>query len=143
VQYFNRFGPMHRNVLVLGLFLALAVRLLVPSGFMPVFAQGSLSIVPCSGLGPIEPIAAGMSGSSHHMDAGTTRHPGKEQGGKAEAPCAFAGTAMPAVGGADPAQLAAALVAILILGFARTSLAAPRRPARLRPPLRGPPVPAC
>jgi len=127
---------MHCNLVVLGLLLAVAARLLVPSGFMPVFEQGLLSIVPCSGVGPV----AGKMGASHHMDAGTNHQSDKEQGGRAEAPCVFAGTAMPVIGGADPAQVAAALVAIFILGFAPTIVAAPSRPNRLRPPLRGPPV---
>lgn len=59
---------------------------------------------------------------------------------KGEGMCAFSALSFASLGGADPIQLALALLFILAAGFAATVQPAPRRSAHLRPPLRGPPA---
>lgn len=114
----------------LALAAALALRLLVPAGFMPTVADGRVTLTLCSGVQPAAPMAA-MPGMAHHDDGS----------GTAEAPCAYADLALPALGSADPALLAAALAFVVALAMRRAIPLAPRASARLRPPLRGPPLP--
>lgn len=122
----------HAGLAWLVVMLALAMKLLVPAGFMPVLGTNGVTIVICSGSGPMTMTMAmpGMAtpGGDHDAPA------------KHDAPCAFAGLAAPSLGGADVIQLAIALAAILALGVLFTPLA--QRPvwAFLRPPLRGPPA---
>jgi hypothetical protein len=126
----------YRAAAALVVALALVVRVLVPAGFMPMVDRGGISIVLCTGTGP-QTVSMAMPG----MDHGAEHGPAKHDGGKPEAPCAFAGLSAPALGGADPALLLGALLFILLAGWApvrRPAVAAPR----LRPPLRGPPLPA-
>ncbi|QDH34014.1 DUF2946 family protein [Porphyrobacter sp. YT40] len=114
--------------------LALAVKALVPAGYM-ISSNGErfLTVTICadaSGTPKQMRIAIPMKddGKSDHSEAAD-----KSQ------PCAFSGLGHAALGGADPVLLAAALAFILLVGLA--PLRAP--PARdihfLRPPLRGPP----
>ena len=58
----------------------------------------------------------------------------------AKKPCVFAGHAAQALGGADGWLLAGAIAFLLARGFAPVYLPALRRPFRLRPPLRAPPL---
>ncbi|MEG3146479.1 DUF2946 family protein [Sphingomonas sp. RT2P30] len=122
----------HARLAWLMVTLALAMKVLVPAGFMPVFGAKGVAIVICSGSGPMTATMAmpGMATPGGDHDA-----PGKH-----EAPCAFAGLAAPGLGGADIIQLAIALAAIVAFGVLFTPIA--RRPiwAFLRPPLRGPPA---
>lgn len=114
--------------------LALAVKALVPAGYM-ISATGErfLTVTIC----------ADASGTPKQMriaipDKDETDSDHFEAADKSQ-PCAFSGLGYAALGGADPVLLAAALAFILLVGFA--PLRAP--PARdipfLRPPLRGPP----
>lgn len=59
---------------------------------------------------------------------------------KADIPCTFTALTHGALGGADPIQLALALLIILTLGFAPILPAARKHIHYLRPPLRGPPA---
>jgi hypothetical protein len=112
---------------------ALLLRVAVPAGFMPVVEDGRFTVLICSGAGPVKAVAAmpGMDHATHHR-------------GEAEPPksCAFSDLSLQALGGADPIQLADAIryafAAALVLATALPVVAA----AHLRPPLRGPPVPA-
>jgi hypothetical protein len=106
---------------------ALLLRLVVPAGFMPVVEHGRLTIALCSGAGPM----TAMPGHGHHQPPAT-----------AAKSCAFADLAVPAIGGADPIQLAAALRFVLALGLVLALVLPVVAPARLRPPLRGPPLPS-
>lgn len=114
--------------------LALAVKALVPAGYM-ISSTGErfLTVTIC----------ADASGTPKQMriaipmkDGGKSNH--SQAADKAQ-PCAFSGLGHAALGGTDPMLLAAALAFILLVGLA--PLRAP--PARdipfLRPPLRGPP----
>jgi hypothetical protein len=109
---------------------ALAMKILVPTGFMPVMAHGAVTIAPCSGTAPAGPMAA-MPGMAHHPD--------KTQHQPPEMPCAFSALAVPTLAGADPLVLAAAIAFIVAFAW-RAVVPTPVRPrAHLRPPLRGPP----
>lgn len=124
-------------------FLALAVglaglllRVAVPAGFMPVLDHGRLTLTICSGYGaaalqPARETASPTPGNGHHGQ-------GKPA---ADGSCAFADLALPLIGGADPVQLTAALLFIVAASlFFRTAIP-PNAGLRLRPPLRGPPLP--
>jgi hypothetical protein len=103
---------------------ALALRLAVPPGFMPASDHGRYVLAPC-------PDQAPMAGMPHSGEGGA----------QARASCAFADLSIPAIGGAGSVLAAAPLA---FAGIAASFLAAPppQRPAlRLRPPLRGPPLP--
>lgn len=112
---------------------ALLMKLAIPAGYMPSVAGGGIAIVLCPGAAPV-PTAA-MPGMSHHK-------PDSRDHGKAESPCAFAGLSVPSMAGADPIQLALALLAIFAAALVVAPPAPMRRPRHLRPPLRGPPLPA-
>src|SRR5262249_34356730 len=109
--------------------LLLAVRLLMPAGFMPSFDHGAVTIVACpdwdSGTD-----AAPMAGHHHH---GST---------KLKSNCPFASAA----GLSGLVQEHPLLPALLVLGLAlllgRTYAFIDRQRAHERPPLRGPPIPA-
>ena len=106
------------------------MRLIVPAGYMLDVSHGSIMVELCSGAGPMR-MAMAMPGMGH-QDGG-------REHGKTEQPCAFAGLAAPALGGADPILLAVAILFIMAVGrCAAPTLSRPRAP-RLRPPLRGPP----
>lgn len=116
---------------------ALAMKVLVPAGFMPVAEKnGTITVRICSGTldGPMtmEMAMPGLPGGKgdHHKS------------GKAEMPCAFAGLAMPMLSGADPLLLVLAIALIMALASRVLPPAVPRRSAYLRPPLRGPPITA-
>jgi hypothetical protein len=107
---------------------ALLTRMIVPTGFMPVLANGTVTMQLCTGHGTVEVNLPAPSGKQTPVT-------------KADMPCPFAGLAMPGLAGADPLLLAIAIAFILALGFAPVHLPRAYAPPRLRPPLRGPPLP--
>ena len=127
----------HRRCALLLVALALAIRGLVPAGYMIGGQTTTLTIAVCadaSGAQQFRQIVVPHDGKSgapmqgdHAKDGGV---------------CAWSSLAMGAVAGADPVLLALALAFILALGFAPATVPTPRAFARLRPPLRGPPLPA-
>ena len=116
------------------LLLTLSMKLIVPVGFMPQLAGGGVELVMCDGMAPVTPVVAmhGMQGHHHGHDGPT----------KPDAPCPFAGLAAPALGGADPIQLAIALADILVAGLVAATAIRLRAAGHVRPPLRGPPITA-
>jgi hypothetical protein len=123
---------MRRGSFVALLACVLAARLLVPAGFMPVVAQGVVTLQPCPGVLPAGPMPGrqDMAGMAHH---------GEEP--RVEMPCSFAGMGAAALGSAPPLLLAAA-IAFVFLGVRRLAAQVLRAPPRLRPPLRAPPLSA-
>lgn len=126
----------HARLTLALLVLALAMKALVPAGFM-LSATGErfLTVTIC----------ADASGAAKTMQIAI---PAKDAagGGHAEtadkdSPCAFSGLGHAAIGGADPALLLAAIAFILLVGLAPLRAAIARDIPFLRPPLRGPPVP--
>lgn len=113
---------------------ALAVKVVVPAGFMPVFSAHSIMIQMCSGSGPQQ-----MTMAMPDMPATGDHAPGKSgQGGK-DMPCGFGGLAAPLVAAADPVLLAVALWYILAAGLSERAGGIAASIRYLRPPLRGPP----
>lgn len=123
-----------RLTLVLAV-LALAVKALVPAGYM-ISAAGErfLTVTIC----------ADASGTPKQMriaipDENDTGGDHSEAADKSQ-PCAFSGIGHAALGGADPVLLAAALAFILLIGLAPLRAPPARDASFLRPPLRGPPA---
>ncbi len=122
----------HRWLAALIVAATLSIRLLVPMGFMPVFADGAVYVELCSGHG-VETMAAmpGMAHDRHDHDGS----------GKDDPSCGFSGHAPASMAGADPILIALAVALILATVFRMPGKrAAPPRRGFLRPPLRGPPA---
>ena len=133
----------------------LLMKLLVPAGFMPVVANGTIGMVFCGGVASAPKavtmgVAAGvtmtaaMPGMTHDQDSvgashGSGHQEGSEHQGK-EMPCAFAGLSAPSLAAADPLLLALAIAFIIAVVFRRGTASIIRPRAFLRPPLRGPPL---
>ena len=149
VRSFRSTFRSHRGLAALVLLAALLLRIAVPAGFMPMATAQGVKLVPCSGEAPLElpPVSAphAMAGV-HHSGAHPGHHAPVEHAGhgdaQAQSGCAFAELAVPLIGGADPIQLLAGILFIVAAAlFFRAALPRPAAP-RLRPPLRGPPLPA-
>lgn len=116
--------------------LALAMKALVPAGYMPAAGTRFLSIQLCSEGIP------GRHDLVRTVAVPVKLAPGEREAGqaKAQGTCPFAALGHGALGGADPVLLAAALAFAVLLGFAPVTLPALRRPVRAWPPMRGPPL---
>jgi hypothetical protein len=124
----------HRTLALLLIAAALVMKALVPAGFMVGTQAKTITVEICAdtvGAQLSRTIAIPFAGKS---DGGSGEH------GKTDLPCAFGALAMATLGGADAVLLAAALAFVLALGFAVVRIAPAATPARLRPPLRAPPV---
>jgi hypothetical protein len=108
--------------------LLLALRLLSPAGFMPAFEHGAVTIVVCPDTG----LELAAPAPMHH-------HHGKA---KHQPPCPYAAASSLGALGGDFMSLAALLALAIPLLLGRTYEFVERHSARLRPPLRGPPLPA-
>lgn len=128
---FRRFVLGHPRLAAALIALALAMKVVVPAGFMPVAAPGQLMVLVCTEFGP-QHVAIDVPGMPAKSD----------DAAKTDQPCAFGGLGLAWLPGADALLLAGALVFILALGFA--AVVAPRLAPTpyLRPPLRGPPLTA-
>lgn len=112
--------------------LALCMKVVVPSGMMIDLHAKVLTIEVCQdSLGALTKTQIVIPTKS----GGENKPDGKHQG-----TCPFTSLNGALIGGADPALLLLALAFILALAFAPVSVACPRRPAYLYPPLRGPPA---
>lgn len=133
-----RSALLKQPLLILAIGLAgLMLRLAVPAGFMPVLDHGQVTLAPCSGYGAAESkpayrAAAAMAAGEHH----------RQDQPKADNSCAFADLSLSMIGGADAVQVAAALLFIVTAALFFAAVLPPRSALRLRPPLRGPPLPA-
>ena len=135
---FRAFFLRHRALALAVIALALMMKALVPVGTMiGGDAHGratSLTLRVCDGYADSD---AGHdivipTKSAGHNDAGKALHD--------QQACPFSALALAHMGGADPIQLSIALAFILLVGLAPPIRATPRPLARLRPPLRAPPV---
>jgi len=126
---------------LVALLLALAMRLLVPTGFMwDPAAGGAARLVPCSGMAPMPstPVAHDMHGMAM---AGPSHEKGHEGGDASNRECAFSALggaldlADPFVAPATPLLAATALPSLIVRAITPgRGLAAPP------PPSRGPPA---
>ncbi len=131
----RRFFLAHRHLAALICVAALALRLLIPSGYMVSGEHGRIAITICSGVAP-QPASMDMPGMQNDM----ADHGKSKEHGKAEMPCAFSSLTTQALGAIDPVLLVAVIAFVMgvALLFAR-SIARPAIPY-LRPPSRGPPA---
>jgi len=112
---------------------ALAVRALVPAGYMSSASSTGLTVELCSGV----------AGKTVTIAIPTT--PSEQEHGKstqADGSCAFAALGLAASPAADPIQLAIAILFVLAIGLRSDGVSPPSRRTQLRPPLRGPPLAA-
>lgn len=130
---FRTFLRANRRVAALLVVLALAMKALVPAGYM--LAQTTVFSVTICVDGQGKRIA-------HEITVPKKAGHGDESGDpvKSSGICSWSSLASGAVGGTAPELLAALLVFILALGFRRSEPPAARSESRLRPPLRAPPV---
>jgi hypothetical protein len=114
---------------------ALCMKALVPAGYMIGDAQTGklLTITICSD-------GAGDSITRQIALPAAGRKAPESEKSRADGICPFSALGHAMIGGADPIQLALALLFLLALGFAPWHTPAPRPIAYLRPPLRGPPA---
>lgn len=121
----------HRRLAAGLVVLALAMKLLMPAGFMPTVSGGGILVQICSGTSG-QMMAMTLPGTAGNQD----EHPAA----KADMPCAFAGLSTPSLAAADPIMLALAILFAVAAVFRAPRLVLPASPAFLRPPLRGPPA---
>lgn len=127
----RRFVLSHPRIAAALLALALAMKLAVPAGFMPVASPGQIMVLVCTEFGP------------QHVAIEVPGMPAKPaDGAKMDQTCVFAGLGLAWLPGTDPVLLAAALIFILALGFVAVVVPRLERTPYLRPPLRGPPLTA-
>jgi hypothetical protein len=120
---------------------ALAVKMLVPAGYMPVIDASGMTLQLCPGAAATAQAPAAMA---HHPMTTTPAVDHREHlpASKAEMPCAFAGLAAPVLAAVDAVLLAIAIAYVAAIVVRTGVRPAPPLLSRLRPPLRAPPLPA-
>lgn len=103
----------------------LAMRLLTPAGFMPVFDHGAVAIVACPDADPAPTMVA------HHHNHSKNLHQ----------PCPYAAASGLGALAIDFAPLVGVLILAAALLLGRNFLLVEPNRAHERPPLRGPPLP--
>lgn len=121
----------HRRLAAWLIVAALCMKILVPQGFMPVVADGALTIQICPGKRGL---------ATARMDHGSGHGETKKQDQGAELPCAFAGLSAPSLAAIDPILLAIAVAAIAATVFRLPDRVIGQRAAYFRPPPRAPPA---
>lgn len=112
--------------------LALAMKMLVPAGFMPTISNGQIVVSVCTGMGAAKMVMS-VPGFEHGK-------PGDSQHGKSEPPCAFSGLSAPSLSATDPVLLALAILFVMALVRRPMARLAAAAAPYLRPPSRGPPA---
>lgn len=124
----------HRQLALLLLLLAFAIKALIPAGYMIGTQSRSFTVEMCGD---------GISKSlSRQVSVPIDGQSIPDHGGHkaSDSPCAFTSLSMASLGGADAPLLALALAFILALGVAAQPFATFAQRFHLRPPLRAPPV---
>ncbi|WP_033919611.1 hypothetical protein [Sphingomonas sp. 37zxx] len=117
----------HPALAALLLAAVLAMKLLVPAGYMTSVSGTTITVAVCNGSGPMT-ITIPMEG-----------HDQADRSDDAM-PCAFAGVPGAMLAATDPVLLLGAILFVLALGLSRSRIVLPRAAPYLRPPLRGPPA---
>lgn len=117
----------HLGIAAMIVVVALALRILVPAGFMPVAGNGTITVGLCNSA--VSQIVIEIPGLKHQPD-----------GEKASGGCAFSDLSLPSLGGVDAIQLATLIAYLVAAGIACVVVQSYRAIDRLRPPLRGPPA---
>jgi hypothetical protein len=111
------------------LFLALCLRLLAPTGWMPASDGHGIVMVLCSGSSTQQTVVVDLD------------KPAKpDTADKHAAPCAFSSMGTPALAGLPPALAIPLLLLFIGSGLAQRPASSSTGTVRLRPPLRGPPL---
>lgn len=110
--------------------MAMAVKALVPTGYMVGADAGVLTVKICDG------IDHGVTAIAIPLKSSKTG----DKAGHDQQACPFSALGHAGQTGADPIQLALALAFIVLLGLAPLRAAPTLAPQHLRPPLRAPPV---
>jgi hypothetical protein len=121
----------YRMIALAVMALALAVKALVPAGYMVDPGSKALSIRVCAD--------AQLSSTMRDIVIPMKGEPAGKHS-KGEGLCPYTALSFASLVGADPIQLATLLAFILAVGFAAVAVPARRRRQHLRPPLRGPPI---
>lgn len=111
--------------------IVLFAKMFVPAGYMFMPTASGFVVQMCSGQGAV-PVMVHIGKQTPAED-----HSGSS---KADAPCAFSGIGMAATATVDLALLVVAIAFILALGVLSTRASPVLDFARLRPPLRAPPL---
>ncbi|WP_133031212.1 hypothetical protein [Sphingomonas sp. PP-CE-1G-424] len=148
----RRLSLSHRYLAAMLCMAALAMKLLVPSGYMVSSEHGRIAITLCSGMTPRDMTAQGMTAQAvapqaiampgmHDDGAGSAmNHDRSTKHDKAEMPCAFSSLTAHALESVDLVLRIAAIAFAMALAW-RYVRPLPRALTRyLRPPLRGPPA---
>jgi hypothetical protein len=123
----------HRRLVVVLTAMALAMKALVPAGYMIQASPRVLSVLICadaSGVGHLRRMTILLN-----RDGGGS----VDQHGKSDSTCPFTALSMATLGGADAPLLILALAFILVRAFAPSPPPTANRLRHDRPPLRGPP----
>lgn len=134
VDFLRNFLGAHRCFAALLVALALAMKVLVPAGYMLAPQMTAFTVTIC----------ADAQGKRITHEIAVPKKVGHGEGtsdrGKSDTVCSWSLLAMASLGGTPPVLLALALALILALGFLPAALPVARTASRLRPPLRGPPT---
>ena len=122
----------HRRLAVIVVAFALLMKALLPAGYMVGPAQGQkvLTVLVC----------ADASGDHLSRQVSLPASGKKDGNPPSHDVCPFAGHAFAALGGADPIQIALAMLFVLALGFAPVPLPRLVRARHVLPPPCGPPA---
>jgi hypothetical protein len=118
----------HRRLAAAMLALALVMKAMVPTGFMPGTSDGRLTVRICAEPGSVLQVSLPMKPGERHDGTATS-----------DSACPYAVLGHAALGGADPVVLALALAFVLLLGFAPAPALRTDRWRHRAPPPRGPP----
>ncbi len=130
----RHFFRTHPGLAALLLALALCLKLVVPTGYMPTTQGSTLTVELCSGAAPGAKVTIALPTKDGHA--------GENAGKTMEHPCAFSSHSAAAIDAVLPALLAAALAFVFVAAILREPLALRAIRAQIRPPLRGPPAQA-
>lgn len=121
---------------------AMAMRILVPAGFMPVISASGVTIEICGGTvqAPISVTKAMPMAMAPAMTMpGMTHHSDKSDRSAVDMPCAFSGLTAPSMAAADLVLLAVTIAFIIGIVFRSRTAGPIAAHPYLTPPLRGPP----
>lgn len=121
----------HFRLALLLVVLALAMKALLPGGFMVGSHTGKLSVEVCSD------VSGGQF--TKQIDVIFDDQPGDNGHGKSDSACPYSALSVASLTSADALHVALALAFIIALGFLPIVPERVGRPPFLRPPLRGPP----
>ena len=133
----------HRHLATLICVAALALKLLIPSGYMISAEHGRIAITICSGFAPqtISPVTSrDMDLTMPEMHGDMADQGKSDEHGRTEMPCAFSSLSAHALAAVDPVLLIAAIAFVMAVGSRAVGSPRLALTPHLRPPSQGPPV---